>query len=207
MGVDMNGFVKRVKDIRFLNEKRRFLLFVFLLFFFLFLAFYLLRIAYARYEVRSKINSNIDKALYIFEDDKLDFNLEPEGIIPSSEPYVFRFSVSNFMAGKHSDVDLSYELKLRTTTNLPINIAIYRNELPESSGAVNLFQSASVEQDEDGAWYRLYDAGEEFEMDYVDDVTDIYTLVITFPEIYSNDIVYANYIESIEVMLDSKQII
>lgn len=203
----MTNWISKMQNIKFLEEKKRFLLFVFVLLFILFLAFYLLRVAYARYEVRAKINANIDKALYIFEDDKLDFNLEPEGIIPSDEPYVYRFSVSNYNTSKHSDVDISYQVKVRTTTNLPITVSMYRNELPDAAGAVNIFQSSVLEQDEDDAWYRLYSPSSEFEMNYEDDVTDIYTMVISFPSSYASDITYANYLESIEVILESKQII
>lgn len=203
----MKELKSNILHIKFLEEKRRFLLFVFLLFFSLFFAFYLLKIAYARYEIRAKINANIDKALYIFEDEKLDFNLNPSGIIPSDEDYTYKFSVSNYNSSKHSDVDISYKLKVRTTTNLPITISIYRNELPDSNGAVNLFQSSTLKQDADDAWYRLYDTMEEFEMNYEDDVTDIYTMVIHFPTSYASDTTYANYLESIEVILESKQII
>ncbi len=203
----MTNWISKMQNIKFLEEKKRFLLFVFVLLFILFLAFYLLRVAYARYEVRAKINANIDKALYIFEDDKLDFNLEPEGIIPSDEPYVYRFSVSNYNTSKHSDVDISYQVKVRTTTNLPITVSMYRNELPDAAGAANIFQSSVLEQDEDDAWYRLYSPSSEFEMNYEDDVTDIYTMVISFPSSYASDITYANYLESIEVILESKQII
>lgn len=203
----MNRAFNQMKNIRFLEEKKRFLLFVFFLFLILFLASYLFKVAYARYEIRAKINANIDKALYIFEDDKLDFNLEPEGIVPSDDAYVYKFSVSNFTTGKHSDVDISYRVKVRTTTNLPITVSIYRNELYDSSGATNLFQSSVLEQDEDDAWYRIYEINQDFEMDYEDDVTDIYSLVIHFPTAYASNITYADCLESIEVFLDSKQII
>ena len=199
--------MNRIKNISYLDEKRRFLVFVLGLFLILFLAFYLLRVAYARYEIQAKINANIDKALYIFESEKLDFNLDPEGIIPSDDDYVYRFSVSNYNASKQSDVDLSYTLKVRTTTNLPIEIKIYRNELPTASGATNLFNGVVTAQDEDGAWYRIYNTNQEYQLLYENRTTDIYTLVVKFPTSYKSNTDYANYLESIEVILESKQII
>lgn len=203
----MNTLMKKLKNIPYSDEKIRFLLFGVSLFLILFLARYLLGLAYSRYEVSTKITANIDKALYIFEDEELSFNLEPDGIIPSNDPYVYRFSVSNFMTGKHSDVDLSYKVMVRTTTNLPITVSLYRNELHTDSGAVNLFQGSTDVQDEDDAWYHLYETATEFEMDYVDDATDIFTMVISFPASYAADVTYADYLESIEVILESKQII
>lgn len=199
--------INKIKNISFIDEKKRFLVFGVGLFLILLLAFYLLKIAYARYEIRAKVNANLDKALYIFEDDKLSFNLDSNGIIPSDDSYTYRFSVSNYNSTKHSDVDLSYKVKVRTTTNLPITVKIYRNELPTDSGAINLFQSVDLEQDADDAWYRAYETVNEAEMDYTDNDTDYYSLVINFPASYANDATYADYLESIEVILESKQII
>lgn len=203
----MNNVVKKFKNITYSNEKARFLVFVVGLFFILFLATYLLRVAYARYEVRAKINANIDKALYIFEDEKINFNLEPLGIVPRDDPYTYKFSISNFNTSKQSDVDILYTLRVRTTTNLPINIKLYRNELFDDPGAVNLFSGADTKQDADGAWYRIYDVNDEYQFLYENKSTDVYTLVIEFPTSYAANTVYANYIESIEVYIDSKQLL
>lgn len=208
----MDKLTQKIRNIHYSNEKIRFLVFAVGLFLILFLARYLLSLAYSRYEVRTKITANIDKALYIFEDDHLSFNLEPEGIIPSSEPYVYRFSVSNYNASKHSDVDLSYTVRIRSTTNLPITISVYRNEDYTDTGATTIFNNVQNLQDEDDAWYRVYkctNSGNEcsYNMLYTNDVTDVYTMVISFPSVYAVDTTYANYIENIEVTLDSKQII
>ena len=92
----MNYLKNKIQNISYVNEKGRFLLFAFFIIFVLFVAFYLLRMAYARYEMRSQLVANIDKALYIFDSDEIRFNLDPDGIIPSNDPYVYRFSVANF---------------------------------------------------------------------------------------------------------------
>ncbi len=203
----MNFVMKKFGHIKYLNEKGRFLLFALFLFLLLFLSIYLFQIAYARYEMRTKLYAHIDKAIYMFESEKIQFNLEPTGIIPRDEPYVYRFSVSNFVSSKESDVDLLYNVKLRTTTNLPLQIELYRNELYTDSGASSVFNGAELVQDVDGAWYNIYDAHAEYEMFYEDRTTDVYSLVIYFPSSYATDVTYANYIENIEVILESKQVI
>ena len=124
----MIAFIDKFRHSKYYEEKRRFLLFVFLLFLILFLAGYLFQVAYARYEVNTKLNSNIKKALYILGTDNLSFNLEPDGIVPSDNPYVYKFSVSNFNEKNDTDVDIYYNVSVKTTTNLPINIKLYRNE-------------------------------------------------------------------------------
>jgi len=203
----MNHILKRLKYTQYASEKIRFLLFALLLFLVFFLARYLLGMAYARYEVRTKINANISKALYIFEDEKISFNLEPDGIIPSDDPYVYKFSVSNFNASHDSDVDLSYTISLRTTTNLPITVKMYRNELYTAAGATNIFGGGQIKRDEDNAWYRVYSSNQEYTMNYDTHVTDVYSIVINFPSGYASDLTYENSIESIEITIDSKQII
>jgi len=203
----MNNLIYKLQHIEYLKEKKRFLLFVFVLLFILVVAGYLFRVAYARYEMRAKINGEIDKAIYILDVETVSFNLDPIGIIPSNSPYVYRFTVSNFTDTKQSDVDYTYTLKVRTTTNLPLSMELYRNELYTDPGATNMFTGAINKRDIDNAWYYLYKPSGEFEMYYANETTDVYTLVINFPAFYANDVDYANYLESIEVIVESKQMI
>ena len=197
----------KTRRISYFSEKGRFLLFAWFLIFVLFVAYYLFQMAYARYEMNASLVANIDKALYIFDTDEIRFNLDPDGIIPSNEPYTYRFSVANFNESNDSDVDISYHVTIRTTTNLPLTIQLYRNQLPTDSGAVSIIGSAQDVQDEDGAWYHVYDVATDYEMYYANETTDYYTLVINFPAIYAADMTYVNSIENIEVTLNSEQMI
>ena len=201
----MIAFIDKFRHSKYYEEKRRFLLFVFLLFSLLFLAGYLFQVAYARYEVNTKLNANIKKALYILGTDNLSFNLEPDGIVPSDNPYVYKFSVSNFNEKNDTDVDIYYSVSVKTTTNLPINIKLYRNENYDDSQATPLLTGARTVQDEDGSWYNIYDTNNSYTMDYKDKITDIYTLVVNFPKNYSSSTTYADCIESIEVRIESSQ--
>ena len=189
-------------QIKYKNEKIRLILFAVLLLLLLGLSGTLLRVAYARYEIRSKINANIEKALYIFNDEKMSFSIDDLGLIPSDDSYTYTFSVANFNSDRHSDVDLEYGIKVRTTTNLPITVKMYRG-----TSTTNILGGAVVTQDEDGAYYRTYSCNEMYEMNYLADATDVYTLVVDFPSSYSENPVYADYLESIEIVLDSHQIV
>ncbi len=199
------NILRRMKNIRYINEKFRFLLFVFALFLVLFLARYLLGMAYARYEVRTKISANIDKALYIFEGERIAFNLQPLGMVPTDNVYDYHFSVANFNASKQSDVDLTYQVKIRTTTNLPLAIKLYRNELHTASGATNILGSAIEQQDEDGAWYRLYETVDSYDMPYSTRTTDYFTLIVLYEADNYKYPVYANYLDNIQIILESQQ--
>lgn len=205
----MKKILKRLKNVKYKKEKIRFISFSIGLILVLFLSSFLFTVAYSRYESRTRIFANIDKALYIFGTDNIKFNLEPTGIIPRDEPYIYNFSVSNYntKTNKESDVDMEYSISLVTTTNLPIEISIYRNEDYKKSVATEIFESYDLKQDVDNAWYKCYGPSDWYGMEYTKKVTDVYTIVIYFPEVYREDITYADYIESIEVELESRQVI
>lgn len=188
------------------DEKRRFLLFAFALIFTLFVAFYLLRIAYARYETNAKLRADVAKALYIFEDEKLTFNLKTDGIVPSAVPYTYKFSVSNFKDSKTSEIDIEYTVTVKTTTNLPINVQIYKLDASANPGP-GLVTGAVVKRDDDGSYYRLYKVPTTYQLLYANKVTDYFQIEITFPEAYKDSMTYENAIENVDVILESKQMI
>lgn len=201
----LNKLKEKVSHIKFFEEKMRFLLFALMLFVALFLAFFLFKRAYASYQSSAKLVANIDKAIYLIDSSKMSFNIDPEQIIPSNEPYVYKFSVSNFNEFNRSEINLTYGVKIITTTNLPITVQLYRNQNYDDATATALLSGARIVQDDDGAWYNIYDPPGVYNMDYTDKVTDIYTLVINFPKTYSSSTTYADCIENIEIDIESSQ--
>ena len=90
---------------------------------------------------------------------------------------------------------------------MPFTYELYRNELYTDTGARSILDGAVQVQDEDDAWYKVFNAEDEYEMSYKNHTTDTYSLVVSFPAEYATDTTYANYIESIEVIIKSKQIV
>lgn len=193
---------KKIKNIKYREEKKRLVFIGVFLVLVLFTASSLLAKAYASYQSNVKLNANLEQALYIFGGEKLSFNIEPSKIVPSMTPYSYKFSVSNFDANRQSDLNIEYTIDVKTTTNLPIQISLFRNGTTE-----NLLSNVSFETDIDGAWYKVYKISDAFIMNYEDKVTDIYTLQVFFPPEYSKDMVYADAIENIEIILKSAQVI
>lgn len=194
------------ENIAYFEEKKRFLIVIFVMFLIIFIAIKLFQIAYASYESEAKLNANIEKALYILKEGGMEFNIDLDKIEPSPNPYIYKFSVSNFNGNKHSDVDIEYTITLTTTTNLPLTYELYRNENYDDENATNLFKDMIVKQDIDGAWYNYLEGKEEYLFPYQEDKTDIYTLVVYFKEENKTTIDYADSIDNIEVKLDSHQV-
>lgn len=194
------------ENIQYYEQKKRLLIVVLVMFLLIVLAVKLFQIAYASYESTAKLNANINKALYIIQEGDMEFNIDLNKIEPSNEPYIYKFSVSNFDGNKHSQVDLEYQLDLRTTTNLPLTYKLYRNENYDDPNATNLFENVQIVQDTDGAWYNLAEGKDKYEFLYTETKTDIYTLVINFPKEYKNKLDYADNIDNIEIIIKSNQI-
>lgn len=205
--MQINKISNKVKKIKYYEQKKRLLLVILLFFCAIFIVFKLFQVAYASYESQAKINANIQQALYILEEGQLNFNIDSSQIIPADKPYVYKFSVSNYNDTKQSDVDIEYNITLRTTTNLPLTYELYRNELYDAPTATNIIETLTAKQDADGAWYNVAPTKEKYTFLYTEKKTDIYTLVINFPKEYQQDETYADSIENIIVELSSKQIV
>lgn len=193
---------EKFRNIKYREERKRLIIVGMFLILLLFTSFGLLSFAYASYQSEVKLTANIDQALYIFGGERLSFNIDPSKIVPSSTPYAYRFSVSNFDANKQSDVNIEYLIEIKTTTNLPLQLSLFRNDAPD-----NLLNTVSVETDADGSWYKIYKINDSFRMNYTDEVTDVYTFQVFFPPEYSQNTVYADQIENIEIILKSAQAI
>lgn len=199
----MNKFKKIFKNI---DTRKRFFLYSFLVLILMILSFYLLNV-YSSYNSTATINTNVEKAIYIFNEDIFSFNIDIDGIVPSEDPYIYEFSISNYKDNKKSSVDLEYSLNFRTTTNLPVVYKLYRNEEYNDSNSTNLFSLSSLIQDEDGSWYNKFDLPTKYTFNYEEKEKDIYYLVVNFPKSYSNNSEYADMIDNVEITVDAKQII
>ena len=195
--------IKRFNNIKYKEQKLRLIGFGCSLLFILFLSGFLFSISLASYQSQTRLRANIDKALYIFNREKMSFNIDSEKIVPSNDPYVYKFSISNYRDDKESDFNIVYNLKIKTTTNLPLDFKMYKNTDLNN----NILSGAEILRDSDGSYYKVYSVNENVLMEYKDKVTDVYTLSIDFPKIYAEDLTYSDAIEAIEVIIESSQVV
>lgn len=195
--------IKSFNNIKYKEQKLRLIGFGCALLFILFLSGFLFSISLASYQSQTRLRANIDKALYIFNREKMSFNIDSEKIVPSNDPYVYKFSISNYKDDKESDFNIIYNLKIKTTTNLPLDFKMYKNTDLNN----NILSGAEILRDSDGSYYKVYTVNENVLMEYKDKVTDVYTLSIDFPKIYAEDLTYSDAIEAIEVIIESSQVV
>ena len=82
----------------------------------------------ARYQSNATTNSNIQVAFYVLNENYEKMTLKLDSLYPREEPYVYNFSISNFKDEKMCETDMEYDLKIRTTTNLPLEYRLYSNQ-------------------------------------------------------------------------------
>jgi hypothetical protein len=127
-------------------------------------------------------------------------NMSLDSLLPGATPYVYNFSISNNDGTNRTDTKLEYDLKIKTTTNLPLDYKLYIN-----GGNTNIISSDVISQDSDGTYFRVMTTDEK-NFGFASNETNVYKLVVSFDSKYNN-ITYQNIMESIEIDVSSKQII
>lgn len=197
--------IRKLNRSKKIKYKLRFLVFAFI--FISITSFGLIALikSYAFYNSKVNLALDIKTAMYVIEPGEMSYNIDLDKIIPSDNPYIYTFSISNFNEENTTDVDLEYTLKMQTTTNLPLEYRIYYDSYDLDTN--DLISTRELRQDEDGSWYNYYVIDEKYEFSYEENKTNIYYLVIDFPTVYKNVLEYSDAIENIQIIIDSKQIL
>ena len=146
-------------------------------------------------------------------------------IIPG-ETRRIAFTVSNYYIDDNgenviTETDMLYDLKVRTTTNLPLEYKMYKNQGLDVDNLTNILEIETVQNqnmylDEDNTIFKnlvfatqsddkkaegITDSDEFY---YTTPETNTYILEMTLPATY-NSVEYQNVIECIEITVDSEQ--
>lgn len=162
-------------------------------------------LALSKYESISNSTADIDVAIYLLKEDYKKMALNLASLIPQKEEYVYTFSIGNTDGDNIAEVDLIYDLSIRTTTNLPLSYELYMNQNYTDNDAKSIITSNTTEKDEYGTYFRNIKT-ESIELKYTEPITNVYQLVVSFPKEYNSEN-YQDIIEMIEITVDGKQLI
>lgn len=157
-------------------------------------------ITYSAFHTTKRIDVVDQKiAKFVFDTQKLDnIQLEINNILPN-EQKEFLFSVSN-TSSTTSNITIEYQVKLYTYHFIPLDIKLYKvieNEDDE------LLMTCDETYSRDSL-NRLVCNLEVQEMDYSEEKTDNYKLVIKFEEGY-NDYRYSELVDFVDLEISSWQ--
>ena len=98
----------------------------------------------ARYESMSNSVANVDVAFYVLKDDYKTMTTNLDSLLPQDDAYIYTFSIGNQDGTQTAEVDLEYELTIRTTTNLPLTYELYMNQQYTDSNAQNIITENKI---------------------------------------------------------------
>lgn len=158
----------------------------------------------SKYESIANSYANVEIAFYLLKEDYKTMTINLAELLPQNNAYVFEFSIGNQDGIEIADVDLEYELSLRTTTNLPLTFELYMNEKYTDSGATNIIKENNVDLDQYGTYFRTMTTEKKY-LSYKEGVTNLYQLVVYFPANYNQEI-YQDIIELLEINVNAQQL-
>ena len=190
---------------RSFHSDRFFLIFKYIvILFILFSVLYIFSRTYSKYTSDVSVQLEPQLAFFIADAQAYQDTLELGKILPSKDPYYYAFTISNFKDDKKANVDLEYQLRIVTTTNLPLQYELYRNTDDYSKG--NMIDQVEVFQNEDDMYFQVLQSSPYYELSYEEKRTDTYVLKVVFPmEYQSFPEKYAGPVEFIEIQVDARQ--
>lgn len=151
----------------------------------------------SKYESISDSYANVDIAFYLFKEDYKTMTVNLASIEPRDDKYIYEFTIGNQDGIETAEIDLEYELTLRTTTNLPLTFELYKNE-------TNIIKENNIITDEYGTYFRVLTTEKEF-LPYTEGTTNLYQLVVEFPANYNQE-KYQDIIELLEITVNAQQV-
>ena len=188
-----------------INKKKKILytkLVILILCFFIVLRIFVLVLS--KYESIADSNANVDIAFYLLKEDYQTMTTNLAAIAPRDNAYVFNFSIGNQDGEKKAEVDLTYDLTIRTTTNLPLTYDLYMNQQYDDADATSIIKENVISQDEDLTYF-ITITTEPVTLKYTTGTTNMYQLVVYFPKDYNKEN-YQDIIEALEITVDAKQV-
>ena len=161
-------------------------------------------ITQARYESEATVSVEPDLAFFIVDVGTTSGHVKIDGIVPSAGAVDFDFTVSNFNATKHAEVDLTYTIEIVTTTNMPLDFEIYKG----ANSNVDIIDNDYTTTDANGVYYRHLVVNDVTTMAFNQNVTDTYKLSVTYPlSAKDNPDAYAGIIDLVDVVIRAEQVV
>ena len=158
--------------------------------------------SFSLYESEASSDANLDVAYFRLNDEYETKVISLEDMVPG-ETKTCTFNISNYTLNNGeeeiTETDMEYTLKIRTTTNLPLEYELTKSY---DDGEEVTIETIT---DDDGTYFKkILDETGTFTCDQ--GYTNTYNLTVTFPSTCDN-IMYQNIIECIEISVEARQII
>lgn len=160
-------------------------------------------ITMARYRTTGTTSLDAEVAFYVVKEEYQTRSIMLSGLYPREEPFEYNFTVSNYYDQVNiAEVTLDYTIEMKMTTNLPLEIEIYKNGRKlENSDVID----NNIVLDESGTCYIRKINIKKGSFIHAQKAKDTYTVSAKFPTTYKNDEEYQSMIDHVSIVIDAKQ--
>lgn len=165
-------------------------------------------ITMARYRSTGTTSVRSEVAFYIVEEGYQTGNIMFSNLYPREEAFEYEFTVSNTDGVDISEVSLDYDIDILITTNLPLNIKIYK-KASGSSTYTELTSTSDIENnivlDESNQCYIRKIKVKNGAFTFNRSQTDTYKISAEFPIEYNEFEAYEGVIDNASILLKATQ--
>ena len=182
--------------------------------------------SYSLFESEASSTASIDVAFFVLDDIYENKTIVLDDMEPGDVQYV-KFSIANYIGSEEdgdqviSETDMRYKLKIRTTTNLPLEYELYRNQSLNSSNLVNILDdsySDAMYYDDYNTYFQKLVLDNETNALKLEGITDSGEFYLDVPTINTyilkielparcNTIDYQDRMDCIEISVEGTQIL
>ena len=194
--------VKYLRESKVIKAKRIFKLI--LTIFVLMLVHRIVFNSFSLYESNAVSEATIEVAYFLLDDTYDTQTIKLDEMLPG-DIQTCRFSIANYYIDENTqeevitETDMEYELKVRTTTNLPLKYRLSKSVDGSNKVPIALDETQDAH---DTYFYTLIEESGEFR--YTTGQSNVYTIEVEFPAEY-DEIEYQNIIECIEITVEGHQ--
>ncbi|MBQ8043104.1 MAG: hypothetical protein IJ272_03010 [Clostridia bacterium] len=165
-------------------------------------------ITMARYRSTGGTTAIAEIAFFVVEEGFQAGNIMLEDLYPREDPFEYEFTVANTDGTITAETSIDYTIEMIITTNLPLDISIYRKT--SSGGSYSKLTDVdtienSIQLDATGQTYIRKIKIKDGSFTFNQEQTDTYKLSAIFPTDYSDTEEFEGMIDNVAITVDAKQ--
>lgn len=156
----------------------------------------------ARYKSTGTTGANAEVAFFVVKEGFQTGNIVLDNLYPREEAFEYEFTISNTDGTNVAETSIDYNIELRFTTNLPLEIEIYKNnsKLTNASDIEN-----NIVLDESGQCYIRKIKINNGSFIFNENKTDTYKISAKFLSKYNENEEFEGMIDHVSIAVDAKQ--
>lgn len=165
-------------------------------------------ITMARYKSNGKIETAAEIAFFVVEEGFQAGNIILEDLYPREDPFEYEYTIANTDGTIIAETSIDYTIDMEITTNLPLDIKIYRKTTNDNNyrelNNTDIIEN-QIQLDQTGQTYVRKIKIKDGSFIFNQSKTDTYKLSATFPIEYNNIEEFEGMIDNVAITLDAKQ--